>query len=55
MITWYLIMAAWVVVTIIDCCIIDCCSDRWAKANVIIKDLCIISNIIAIICLTANT
>ena len=50
MITWYLIMAAWVVVTIIDCC-----SDRWAKANVIIKDLCIISNIIAIICLTANT
>ena len=44
MITWYIIMAAWIVITIIDCC-----SDRWTKANVIIKDLCIVSNIIAII------
>lgn len=26
MIAWYVIMAAWVVVTIIDCC-----SDRWTK------------------------
>lgn len=46
MIIWYIGMAAWVVVTIIDCC-----SDRWTKTNVILKDLCIISNIIAIISL----
>ena len=49
MLTWYVIMAAWIVVTIIDCY-----SNSWTKANVILKDLCIVSNIIAIISLTAG-
>lgn len=46
---WYVAMGVWIVVTIIDCC-----SDEWTKLNVVVKDLCIISNIIAIIYLKSN-
>ena len=44
MIAWYVALGAWAMVTIIDCC-----SNKWTKLNIVIKDLCILSNIIAII------
>lgn len=46
MICWYIIIAAWVVITIMDCC-----SNDWSKVGVILKDLCILSLTIAIVCM----
>lgn len=46
MITWYIIAAAWIGITIMDCF-----SNEWSKISVILKDLCILSSTIAIICM----
>lgn len=54
MITWYIILAIWIMVTTIDYCIIDCCPNRWTNVNLIAKDLCIIGYTIAIICLVSG-